>query len=184
MLLTYFLNVFEIVPVAPIITDITFVFTFHMRCVSIVRSLYYYYYYCHGRVPPCLPPLFFRNLSPQAFSTVGQVGCPVSVKSGAICVGQRFIRNFLRLSVRVTCGNRAGACYRHSVEHKVRQVYRPESQHRRDVPLSEQHKKQAVCDVPPSEHAAVCAVWGCKRHPESTNLINPYPTNVENRVSS
>ena len=45
MLLTYFLNVFEIVPVAPIITGITFVFTFRMRCISIVRSLYYYYYY-------------------------------------------------------------------------------------------------------------------------------------------
>ena len=40
MLLTYFLNDFEIVPVAPIITGITFVFTFHMRCISIVRSLY------------------------------------------------------------------------------------------------------------------------------------------------
>ena len=40
-LLTYFLNDFEIVPVAPIITGITFVFTFHMRCVSIVRSLYF-----------------------------------------------------------------------------------------------------------------------------------------------
>ena len=35
MLLTYFLNVFEIVPVAPIITGITFVFTYY----------YYYYYY-------------------------------------------------------------------------------------------------------------------------------------------
>ena len=31
MLLTYFLNYFEIVPVACIITGITFVFTFHMR---------------------------------------------------------------------------------------------------------------------------------------------------------
>ena len=41
MLLTYFLNGFEIVPVAPIITGITFVFTFHMRCISIVRSLYF-----------------------------------------------------------------------------------------------------------------------------------------------
>jgi len=41
MLLTYFLNVLEIVPVAPIITGITFVFTFHMRCISIVRSLYF-----------------------------------------------------------------------------------------------------------------------------------------------
>ena len=56
MLLTYFLNDFEIVPVAPIITGIAFVFTFHMRCISIVRSLYFrifsvsssssaYYYY-------------------------------------------------------------------------------------------------------------------------------------------
>ena len=50
--LTYFLNDFEIVPVAPIITGITFVFTIHMRCVSIVRSLYFkifsaYYYYHH-----------------------------------------------------------------------------------------------------------------------------------------
>ena len=39
VLLTCFLNVFEIVPVAPIITGITFVFTFHLRCISIVRSL-------------------------------------------------------------------------------------------------------------------------------------------------
>ena len=41
MLLTYFLNDFETVPVAPIITGITFVFTFHMRRISIVRSLYF-----------------------------------------------------------------------------------------------------------------------------------------------
>jgi hypothetical protein len=48
MVLTYFLNDFEMVPVASIITGITLVFTFHMRCISIVRSLYfklYYYYY-------------------------------------------------------------------------------------------------------------------------------------------
>jgi len=41
MLLTYFLIDFEIVPVAPIITGITFVFTFYMRSISIVRSLYF-----------------------------------------------------------------------------------------------------------------------------------------------
>ena len=41
MLLTYSLNDFETVPVAPIITGITFVFTFHMRCIYIVRSLYF-----------------------------------------------------------------------------------------------------------------------------------------------
>ena len=41
MLLTYFPNDFEIVPVAPIITGITFVFTFHLRCISVVSSLYF-----------------------------------------------------------------------------------------------------------------------------------------------
>jgi hypothetical protein len=41
MLLTYFLHDFEMVPVAPIITGITLVFTFHMLCISIVRSLYF-----------------------------------------------------------------------------------------------------------------------------------------------
>ena len=41
MLLTYFLNDFETVPVAPIIIHITFVFTFHVRCISVLRSLYF-----------------------------------------------------------------------------------------------------------------------------------------------
>ena len=36
MLLTYFLNDFEMVPVAPIITGITFVFTFHMRLLLLL----------------------------------------------------------------------------------------------------------------------------------------------------
>jgi hypothetical protein len=37
--LTYFLDDFEMVPVAPIITGITLIFTFHIRCISIVRSV-------------------------------------------------------------------------------------------------------------------------------------------------
>jgi hypothetical protein len=45
MLLKYFLKDFEMVPVAPIITGVTFVFTFHMLCISIIRYYYYYYYY-------------------------------------------------------------------------------------------------------------------------------------------
>jgi hypothetical protein len=39
MVLTYFLNDFEMVPVAPIITGIALVFTLHIRCISIVRLL-------------------------------------------------------------------------------------------------------------------------------------------------
>jgi hypothetical protein len=41
MLLKYFLNDFQMVPVAPIITGVTFVFAFHMRCISIIRSLHF-----------------------------------------------------------------------------------------------------------------------------------------------
>jgi len=41
MLLMYFLNDFQIFPVAPIITGFTQVFTFQMRCISIFRSLYF-----------------------------------------------------------------------------------------------------------------------------------------------
>ena len=36
MLLTYFLNYLEIVPVAPIITGITFAFTFHIIIIIII----------------------------------------------------------------------------------------------------------------------------------------------------
>jgi hypothetical protein len=40
-LLRYFLTDLETVPVAPIITGITFVFTFHMHCIYAVRSLHF-----------------------------------------------------------------------------------------------------------------------------------------------
>ena len=41
MLLMYFLNDFEMVPVAHIITGIILLFTFYVRCISNVRSLYF-----------------------------------------------------------------------------------------------------------------------------------------------
>jgi hypothetical protein len=41
ILLRYFLKHFEIVPVVPVTAGITFVFTFHMRCISILSSLYF-----------------------------------------------------------------------------------------------------------------------------------------------
>jgi hypothetical protein len=37
----YFLNDFEMVPFTNIISGINFVFTFHMRCISKVRSSYF-----------------------------------------------------------------------------------------------------------------------------------------------
>ena len=41
MLPRYCLSDFEMVPVAPIITDITFAFTFHVRWICITRSSYF-----------------------------------------------------------------------------------------------------------------------------------------------
>jgi len=41
MSLTYFLNDLEMVPMAPVTTGITLAFTYHIRCISIVRSLYF-----------------------------------------------------------------------------------------------------------------------------------------------
>ena len=35
------MNYFEVVPVTPINTGITFVFTFYMRSISVVRCLYF-----------------------------------------------------------------------------------------------------------------------------------------------
>jgi len=40
-LLRHFLNDLEMVPVAPVITDITFVFTFHMHCFFYTVFIFY-----------------------------------------------------------------------------------------------------------------------------------------------
>jgi hypothetical protein len=40
MLLRYFVNAFKMVPVAPVITGITAVVTFHIHCIYTVRALY------------------------------------------------------------------------------------------------------------------------------------------------
>ena len=40
MWLRYFLGDFEVVPFAPVITGLIFVFTVHIRFISIIRSLY------------------------------------------------------------------------------------------------------------------------------------------------
>jgi len=42
-----FLNDFKMVSFARIINGVTFIFTCHTRCTSILRSSYYYYYHHH-----------------------------------------------------------------------------------------------------------------------------------------
>jgi len=76
MLLAYFLNDFEKAPVAPIITGITFVFTFHMRCLGIhVRSAFWVTfspYFIHFLVIFCrmLPAI---HIAPYHFSGIVEV---------------------------------------------------------------------------------------------------------------
>ena len=53
----------EIVPVAPIITGITFVFTFHMRCISAIRSLYCRIF---------LVSVLIRFLSPESVASINR----------------------------------------------------------------------------------------------------------------
>jgi len=89
---TYFLNDFEIVPVAPVITGITFVFTFHMRCISVVRSLYFrilsasflvtflYYYYLLSPLCGEFTIIYLGYIVLQSFCTF-TLACP------AVCVG-------------------------------------------------------------------------------------------------
>jgi hypothetical protein len=61
MVFTYFLNDFGMVPVAPVITGITLVFTFHIRSISIIIIIiiiiFYYddYYYHHHHLWLCSP---------------------------------------------------------------------------------------------------------------------------------
>ena len=63
MLLKYFLNYFEIIPVAPVITGINFVFTFHIRCISNVRSLYFRIF---------SPSLLITILSPRIATSINK----------------------------------------------------------------------------------------------------------------
>ena len=63
MSLRYFLNYFQMVPVAAINTGITSVFTFHMCSIFVVRSLYFIIF---------LAALFITFLSPE-------IATPVSI---------------------------------------------------------------------------------------------------------
>ena len=81
MLLTYFLNEFETVPVAPIITGITSVFTFHMRCIFTVRSLYFRIF----------PASFFITFLSPGIATSINIHIPFSLSLICIIVVVKFI---------------------------------------------------------------------------------------------
>jgi len=64
MLLTYFLNDFEIVPVAPTITGVTFVFAFHLLLLLL---LLYLFHLIPGHTPSVKPKfnIFFLNIKEE-----------------------------------------------------------------------------------------------------------------------
>ena len=63
MLLRYFLNDSEMVLLAPVITGITFVVTFLMYCISVLRSLYEYF-------KIFLASLLITFISPEIVTTI------------------------------------------------------------------------------------------------------------------
>jgi len=67
MVLTYFLNDLEMVPVAPIITGITLAFTFHIHCISIVKSLYFKIFSVYFLIT-FLSPEFATSINPLAYT--------------------------------------------------------------------------------------------------------------------
>jgi len=69
MLLTYFLNDVETFPVAPIITGVTFVLTFHMCCISTVRSSYFNIFSASFLILYLSPEIAtsFKLLAPDSF---------------------------------------------------------------------------------------------------------------------
>ena len=81
MSLTYFLNYLKMVPVAPNITGITLVFTFHTRCISIVRSLY------------------FKIFSASLFITFLSPGIATSINMHVIFLLSRIIMSGLLLGI-------------------------------------------------------------------------------------
>jgi len=72
MLLMYFLNDFEMVPVTPIITGITFVFTFHIHCISIVRSLYFRIFLASFLIA-FLSPKFATSINIHVFFSLSRI---------------------------------------------------------------------------------------------------------------
>ena len=75
MLLRYSLNDVEMVPVAPIITGIIFVFTFSMRCISVVRSSYFRVFSAR---------YFTAFLSPKIATSIG-INVPFSLTRIMMC---------------------------------------------------------------------------------------------------
>jgi hypothetical protein len=72
MVLTYFVSDFEMVTVAPIITGITLVFTFHIRCIYIVKSLYFKIFSVYFRITFLFPgiPTFMNIYVPFLLSRI------------------------------------------------------------------------------------------------------------------
>jgi hypothetical protein len=72
MFLRYFPDDFQMVPVAPIITGITSVFTVHMRCISVVKCLYFRIYSASLLITFLSPQIamFINTHVPSLFSRI------------------------------------------------------------------------------------------------------------------
>ena len=92
MLPMYSLNDFEMVPVAPFITGITVVFTFHVRWISIVRFLYFKIFSAS-----LLLLLYITNIF------IGSKHCLTLLETVDLCRPNRYFRNFSSFNVGFKC---------------------------------------------------------------------------------
>jgi hypothetical protein len=74
---------FEMVPVTPIITDFTSAFTFHMRWISVMRSLYVY----------------FKIFSAPFLTTFLYQGIATAINMHVLCLLSRIIMSGLLLGI-------------------------------------------------------------------------------------
>ena len=70
ILLRYCLSDFEMVPVAPVITGITFAFTFHMRWISNIKALYLKIFSASLFISSSCQPKYFLYKSVFTYSSV------------------------------------------------------------------------------------------------------------------
>ena len=121
MLLTYFLNDFEILLFAPFITAITVVFTFHIRCISIVRSLYFKIFSASYSIT-FLSPEIATSISVHFLCSVSRI-----IKSGL----------FLGMALSVC------TCWFHSMVTLLFFIFKHDG--------GKIHKVRSECDVVPSD---------------------------------
>ena len=83
MLLRYSLSDIETVPVSPLISGIIFVFTFYVRCISVVRTLYFKIFSA-SFLSPFLSPHIATSTYTRSFFIITNYDVRFIVRNGSV----------------------------------------------------------------------------------------------------